>query len=89
MTPAVSIIIPVYNTEKYLREALDTVLAQTMTDIEVLCVDDGSTDSSLEILHEYAAKDPRVTVYTQDRRISSEESVEPSSTHSTSISVIV
>ena len=68
MTPAVSIIMPVYNTEKYLREALDTVLAQTMTDIEVLCVDDGSTDSSLEILHEYAAKDPRLTVYTQDHQ---------------------
>ena len=68
MTPAVSIIIPVYNTEKYLREALDTVLAQTMTEIEVLCVDDGSTDSSLKILHEYAAKDPRVTVFTQDHQ---------------------
>ena len=65
MTPAVSIIMPVYNAEKFLREALDTVLAQTMTDIEVLCVDDGSTDSSLDILHEYTAKDPRVTVYTQ------------------------
>ena len=68
MTPAVSIIIPVYNTEKYLREALDTVLAQTMTDIEVLCVDDGSTDSSLDILHEYASKDPRVSVFTQDHQ---------------------
>ena len=68
MTPAVSIIMPVYNTEKYLREALDSVLAQTMTDIEVLCVDDGSTDSSLDILHEYAAKDPRVTVFTQDHQ---------------------
>ena len=62
MTPAVSIIMPVYNTEKYLREALDSVLAQTMTDIEVLCVDDGSTDSSLEILREYAAKDPRIII---------------------------
>ena len=68
MTPAVSIIMPVYNTEKYLREALDSILAQTMTDIEVLCVDDGSTDSSLEILHEYANKDPRVTVFTQDHQ---------------------
>ena len=68
MTRAVSIIMPVYNTEKYLREALDSVLGQTMTDIEVLCVDDGSTDSSLEILHEYAAKDPRVTVYTQNHQ---------------------
>ena len=62
MTPAVSIIMPVYNTEKYLREALDTVLAQTMTDIEVLCVNDGSTDSCPEILREYAAKDSRVIV---------------------------
>ena len=68
MIPAVSIIMPVYNAEKYLREALDTVLAQTMTEIEVLCVDDGSTDSSLDILHEYAAKDPRVTVFTQDHQ---------------------
>lgn len=68
MNPAVSIIIPVYNTEKYLRECLDSVLAQTMTDIEVLCVDDGSTDSSLAILHEYAAKDSRLTVYTQEHQ---------------------
>ena len=68
MTPAVSIIIPVYNTEKYLRECLDSVLAQTMTEIEVLCVDDGSTDSSLEILHEYAEQDARVNVFTQDHR---------------------
>ena len=62
MTPAVSIIMPVYNTEKYLREALDSVLAQTMTDIEVLCVNDASTDSSLDILREYAAKDSRVII---------------------------
>ena len=62
MTPAVSIIMPVYNTEKYLREALDSVLAQTMTDIEVLCVNDASTDSSLDILREYAAKDPRIII---------------------------
>ena len=62
MTPAVSIIIPVYNTEKYLRECLDSILNQSLTEIEVLCVNDGSTDSSLEILNEYAAKDPRVVV---------------------------
>ena len=62
MTPAVSIIIPVYNTEKYLRECLDSVLNQSLTDIEVLCVNDASPDSSLDILNEYAAKDPRVTV---------------------------
>ena len=62
MTPVVSIIIPVYNTEKYLRECLDSVLNQSLTDIEVICVNDGSTDSSLEIMNEYAAKDPRVIV---------------------------
>ncbi len=62
MSPVVSIIIPVYNTEKYLRECLDSILNQSLTDIEVLCVNDGSTDSSLEILNEYAAKDPRVIV---------------------------
>ena len=62
MTPAVSIIIPVYNTEKYLRECLDSILNQSLTEIEVLCVNDGSTDSSLEIMNEYAAKDPRVIV---------------------------
>ena len=68
MSPKVSVIMPVYNTEKYLREALDSVLAQTLTEIEVLCVDDGSTDSSLDILHEYVAKDSRLSVYTQDHQ---------------------
>ena len=68
MEPLISVIIPVYKVEKYLRRCVDSVLAQTMTEIEVLCVDDGSTDSSLDILHEYAAKDSRVTVYTQDHQ---------------------
>ena len=48
----VSVIIPVYNTENYLRECLDSVLAQTLREIEVICVDDGSTDNSLNILKE-------------------------------------
>ena len=63
--PKVSVIIPVYNTEKYLRECLDSVVNQTLRDIEIICVDDGSTDGSLEILREYAAKDNRLTVLTQ------------------------
>lgn len=58
--PKVSILIPVYNTEKYLRECLDSVINQTLTDIEIICVNDGSTDGSPEILREYAEKDARV-----------------------------
>ena len=64
--PTVSIIVPVYNVEKYLRQCLDSILAQTLTDIEIICVDDGSTDASLEILHEYAAKDSRIWVINQE-----------------------
>ena len=62
MTPFFSIIIPVYNVAPYLRECLDSVLAQTFTDWEAICVDDGSTDGSGAILDEYAAKDNRVVV---------------------------
>ena len=64
--PKVSVIIPVYNTEKYLRECLDSVVNQTLKEIEIICVDDGSTDSSLEILKEYAEKDNRFTIITQE-----------------------
>ena len=58
----VSVIIPVYNVEKYLRECLDSVVNQTLNDIEIICINDGSTDGSLEILKEYAQKDNRVIV---------------------------
>lgn len=51
--PKVSVIIPVYNVEPYLRECLDSVVNQTLQDIEIICVDDGSTDGSLAILEEY------------------------------------
>ena len=63
--PKVSVIIPVYNVEEYLRQCLDSVINQTLKEIEIICVDDGSTDSSLEILKEYAEKDKRITVITQ------------------------
>jgi glycosyltransferase involved in cell wall biosynthesis len=65
MTPFFSIIIPVYNVAPYLRECLDSVLGQTFTDWEVICVDDGSTDGSGAILYEYAAKDSRFRVVHQ------------------------
>ena len=58
--PKVSVIIPVYNTEKYLQECLDSVVNQTLKDIEIICVDDGSTDGSVSIISEYAARDSRV-----------------------------
>ena len=63
--PKVSVIIPVYNVQNYLRPCLDSVLKQTLKEIEIICVDDGSTDGSLEILKQYAAKDNRITVLKQ------------------------
>lgn len=64
----ISIIIPVYNVEKYLRECLDSVLNQTLTDIEIICINDGSTDNSLQILEEYAAKDERIKIINQENK---------------------
>ena len=60
----VSIILPIYNVSQYLHECLDSVVRQTLKDIEIICVNDGSTDDSLEIIQEYAAKDPRIVVIT-------------------------
>lgn len=66
--PEVSVIIPVYNTEKYLRQCLDSVINQTLGDIEFVCVNDGSSDSSRDILMEYASIDDRVTIINQNNR---------------------
>lgn len=60
MEPLVSVIVPVYNVEKYLKECLDSVVKQSLKNIEIICVDDGSTDNSLKIIKKYAAKDKRV-----------------------------
>ena len=62
----VGVVIPIYNVEKYLRECLDSVLNQTLREIEVICVDDGSTDNSLQILKEYQKKDERVIIIEQE-----------------------
>ena len=63
--PIVSVIMPVYNGEEYLRQCLDSVINQTLKKIEIICVDDGSSDGSLDILKEYAAKDTRIIVLQQ------------------------
>ncbi|SFE40933.1 glycosyltransferase [Succiniclasticum ruminis] len=63
--PKVSVIVPVYNEERFLQECMDSVLTQTLKEIEVYCVDDGSTDKSLDILKQYAKKDSRVIVEVQ------------------------
>lgn len=58
----VSVIIPVFNVEPFLRQCLESVIHQTLTDLEIICVNDGSTDHSLAILKEYAAKDHRIVI---------------------------
>lgn len=64
----VSVIIPVYNAEKYLRQCLDSVLSQSLKEIEIICVDDGSADKSRDILREYATADERLKIMTQENR---------------------
>lgn len=63
--PKISVIIPVYNAEKFLHRCLDSVINQTHENLEIICVNDESTDGSLEILQEYAAKDSRVIIENQ------------------------
>ena len=66
--PYISVIIPVYNVEKYLKKCLDSVLDNTFKDLEVICVDDGSTDHSMDILKFYEKRDTRIKVLYQDRK---------------------
>ena len=61
----VSVIVPIYNAGDYLRPALDSILTGTLENIEIICVDDGSTDSSLDIVKEYLEKDSRVRIITE------------------------
>ena len=65
--PVFSIIIPVYNVEQYLEQCLDSVLNQTFTDFEVLCVDDCGTDNSAQILKVYAQKDKRIKIIKHEK----------------------
>lgn len=62
----VSILVPIYNVEKYLRECLESLISQTLEDVEILCINDGSTDSSVQIIEEYAKKDGRIKVINKE-----------------------
>lgn len=66
MQRAVSVVVPVYNAQHYLAKKLDSILSQTLQDIEIICVNDGSTDFSLEILRRYEAADARIVVIDQE-----------------------
>lgn len=66
--PQISVVVPVYNVEKYLRECLDSLANQTFEDFEVICVNDGSDDSSHDILEEYASEDERFKIVSQENK---------------------
>lgn len=66
--PKISIIIPIYNAEPYLKQCIDSILNQTLKDIEVICIDDGSTDNSFRILQQYEKNDPRIVIHKQPNR---------------------
>ena len=58
--PKISVVIPIYNAEEYLEECLESVVGQTLRDIEIICINDGSTDNSAKICEKYAKKDKRI-----------------------------
>ena len=64
----VSVVIPIYNMEKYIRQCLDSILSQTLKEIELVCIDDGSKDSSAKIVNEYARNDSRVKLIVQENQ---------------------
>lgn len=64
--PKISILVPIYNVEKYLRECIDSLVNQTLQDIEIICINDGSTDNSLAILEEYEQKDSRIKIINKE-----------------------
>ena len=84
----VSVVIPVYNTEKYVREAVESIMNQTLRELEIIIINDGSTDNSLQVVEELAAADSRIQVYSQTNQGLS-MARNAGITHDTSISWIV
>ena len=66
--PVVSVVVPVYNVKLYLRECLDSITNQTLQNIEIICINDGSTDGSADILNEYASRDSRILIVNQENK---------------------
>ena len=64
--PKVSIIVPVYNVEKFLDRCLNSLINQTLKEIEIICINDGSVDNSLQILENFAKQDSRITILNQE-----------------------
>lgn len=69
MNPKVSVIIPVYNVEKYLKESIESIANQSLKEIEIICIDNKSEDKSLEILKEYAKRDDRFVIYENEENL--------------------
>ncbi|GHV27872.1 hypothetical protein AGMMS4952_10300 [Spirochaetia bacterium] len=67
-TVKVSVIIPVYNAALYLRQCLNSIINQTVREIEIICVNDGSADDSFTVLQEYASHDERIIILSQDNK---------------------
>ena len=68
-SPKVSVIVPVYNVEKYLKQCLDSLINQSLEDIEIICVNDCSPDNSMKILQEYADKDERIKIFSTEKNM--------------------
>ena len=62
----ISVIIPVYNGEKFIQECLDSITNQSLNEIEIICINDGSTDNTLDILNEYSSRDNRIKIITTE-----------------------
>lgn len=67
-SPAISVLMAVYNTDRYVAQAVESILNQTFTDFELIAIDDGSTDRSLKVLQSYAAQDPRIRLLSRENR---------------------